>query len=124
MIRASLFTTRTFKAWLSQLNPITSRSAASQSASTMKFNSMDSATKQQYLADDPPTVVPLPIKPHFEALNDKEQRYAHFISRAAFAGTRIVLRQVSPESEPLYDFIISVHNACNGIFIGKEEVEQ
>ncbi|PGH30904.1 dipeptidyl-peptidase III [[Emmonsia] crescens] len=75
---------------------------------------MDAKTKQQYLADSPPTVVRLEIKPHFEALDDKQKRYAHFISRAAFQGTRITLRQVSPESEPIYDLIISLHRACNG----------
>jgi hypothetical protein len=36
------------------------------------------------------------------------------IYRACFAGTRIVLRQLSPESEPIYDFIIALHKHCNG----------
>lgn len=75
---------------------------------------MDAATRQQYLADDPPTIVPLTIKPHFEALDEKEQKYAHYISKACFAGTRVVLRQVSPESETIYDFIIAVHKSCGG----------
>jgi dipeptidyl-peptidase III len=77
-------------------------------------NAIDDVTLKQYLADDPPTVVPLAIKPHFEALNTKERTYAHYISRASFAGTRINLRQVSPESEPIYDFIIELHKVCNG----------
>jgi dipeptidyl-peptidase-3 len=34
--------------------------------------------------------------------------------RASFAGTRVVLRQVSPESEPIYDFIITLHKHCSG----------
>jgi dipeptidyl-peptidase-3 len=42
--------------------------------------SIDSATLQQYLADSPPSVVPLAIKPHFEALTDQEKLYAHHIS--------------------------------------------
>lgn len=42
---------------------------------------MDSKTKQLYLADAPPNVVKLEIKPHFEALTDKQKRYAHHISR-------------------------------------------
>jgi dipeptidyl-peptidase-3 len=42
--------------------------------------SIDSETLKQYLADSPPSVVPLAIKPHFEALNDKEKLYAHHIS--------------------------------------------
>lgn len=78
------------------------------------FEKLDEATIKQYLADDPPTVVPLAIKPHFEALSDKEKKYAHYISRASFAGTRINLRQVSPESEPIYDFILALHRHCNG----------
>lgn len=75
---------------------------------------MDAASRRQYLADDPPTIVPLAIKPHFEALDDKEQRYAHYISVGSFAGTRTVLRQISPESEAIYDFIVRVHVDCNG----------
>jgi dipeptidyl-peptidase-3 len=41
---------------------------------------IDKDILKQYLADDPPTVVPLAIKPHFEALNDEEKLYAHYIS--------------------------------------------
>jgi dipeptidyl-peptidase III len=101
----------------------------------MVHEKMDESVRKQYLADDPPTVVPLAIKTHFDALNDQEKkydgsaftlqcafadpnllhrRYAHYISRAAFAGTRINLRQVSPESETIYDFILTLHNSANG----------
>jgi len=75
---------------------------------------MDEGTLKQYLADDPPTVVCLAIKPHFEALSDNEKTYAHYISRACFSGTRINLRQVSPESEAIYDLIIGLHKSCDG----------
>lgn len=68
----------------------------------------------QYYADSPPTVVNLAIKPHFDALTDQQRLYAHHISRAAFTGCRIILRQVSPESEPIFDFILSLYNACSG----------
>ena len=34
--------------------------------------------------------------------------------RACFAGTRIVLRQVSPESEHIYDFIVALHKHTKG----------
>lgn len=80
-------------------------------------NAMDDSTLKQYLADDPPTVVPLAIRPHFEALNNKEKKYAHYLSRASLAGTRINLRQVSPESEAIYDFILELHKACNGMLV-------
>lgn len=75
---------------------------------------MDETTLKQYLADDPPTIARLEIKPHFEALSKQEKKYAHFISRAAFAGTRVNLRQVSPESEPFYDFLLALHEASGG----------
>lgn len=75
---------------------------------------MDSTTLKQYLADDPPTVARLEIKPHFEALSQQEKKYSHFISRAAFAGTRVNLRQVSPESEDIYDFLLALHEASGG----------
>lgn len=41
--------------------------------------------------------------------------------RAAFLGTRITLRQVSPESEPIYDLIISLNRASNGDWKGLAE---
>jgi len=75
---------------------------------------MNAQELTHYLADQPPTVVRLEIEKHFEALNDKQKRYAHFISKASFAGTRIVLRQLSPESEPIYDLIISLHKSSGG----------
>ena len=34
--------------------------------------------------------------------------------RAAFIGTRIIFRQVSPESEAIYDLIIALYHSCNG----------
>ncbi|RAH84078.1 dipeptidyl peptidase [Aspergillus japonicus CBS 114.51] len=76
---------------------------------------MDDKVKQHYLADSPPSVVRLEIKTHFDTLKDaKLRKYAHYMSRAAFEGTRITLRQVSPESEPIYDLIVELHRACNG----------
>jgi dipeptidyl-peptidase-3 len=43
---------------------------------------MDPNVRKHYLADSPPSVVRLEIKPHFEALQDeKTKRYAHFMSR-------------------------------------------
>jgi dipeptidyl-peptidase-3 len=41
---------------------------------------MDPDTLKHYLADAPPSVVPLAIKPHFEALNDQEKLYSHYLS--------------------------------------------
>ena len=43
-------------------------------------NMLDQNALKQYLADSPPTVVPLSIKPHFDALSPSEKLYAHHIS--------------------------------------------
>ncbi|KAL8697595.1 MAG: hypothetical protein Q9224_002237 [Gallowayella concinna] len=75
---------------------------------------MDDHSLSQYYADAPPTIVSLPIKSHFEDLTDEQKLYAHHVSRAAFLGTRIVLRQVSPESEALFDLIMALQQAYPG----------
>uniref|UniRef100_A0A060T491 Dipeptidyl peptidase 3 n=1 Tax=Blastobotrys adeninivorans TaxID=409370 RepID=A0A060T491_BLAAD len=72
------------------------------------------STMSDYLADSDAPVVPLAVKPHFEALSAQEQRYAHHLSRASHYGTRVVLRQVSPESEHIYDLIVTIHSAIDG----------
>ncbi len=43
-----------------------------------------------------------------------DEDHADIRASAAFHGTRIVLRQVSAESEPIYDFIMSLHHVCKG----------
>jgi len=75
---------------------------------------MNAQERNAYLADAPPSIVRLEIEKHFTPLTDKQKRYAHFISKASFAGNRIVLRQVSPESEHIYDFIIALHKTSHG----------
>ncbi|TAQ88328.1 hypothetical protein B7494_g3334 [Chlorociboria aeruginascens] len=75
---------------------------------------MNAAELKNFLADSPPSAVTLEIKKHFDALSDTNKRYAHFISRAAFTGARIILRQVSPESEDIYDFIIELYQSSSG----------
>ena len=84
---------------------------ASISTTTMVSSSYD---KKAYYADHPPTVVRLEIKHHFDALNQQQKQYAHHLSRAAHAGTRVVLEQVSPESLPIYDLILDLHKTCDG----------
>jgi dipeptidyl-peptidase-3 len=75
---------------------------------------MNTQELKNFLADSPPSTVRLEIKKHFEALTDQQKRYAHFISRSSFTGTRISLRQTSPESENIYDFIIELYKSTNG----------
>ncbi|KAH0544774.1 hypothetical protein FGG08_001141 [Glutinoglossum americanum] len=59
-------------------------------------------------------VCSLDIKEPFDNLTLKEKLYAHHMARAAWHGTRIILRQVSPESIAIFDFILEVYRSCDG----------
>ncbi|KAG9238706.1 putative dipeptidyl peptidase 3 [Amylocarpus encephaloides] len=83
-------------------------------SSIQRHITMDAQELKHFLADSPPSTVSLVIKKHFDALTDQQARYAHYISRSAFTGTRITLRQVSPESESIFDFIVELYKSSNG----------
>lgn len=36
------------------------------------------------------------------------------MSRAAWGGTRIIFKQVSPEANAIFDFIMTLHDSCDG----------
>ncbi|KAJ8104069.1 peptidase family M49-domain-containing protein [Lipomyces tetrasporus] len=65
----------------------------------------------QLYADSKAPVSSLSAKMHFEKLTEKEKLYAHYFSKAAHYGTRIVLRQVSPASEQVFDLILKFYRA-------------
>ena len=48
---------------------------------TRQHLTMDAKDLSSYLADSPPTVVRLEIAKHFDALTDRQKRYAHYISK-------------------------------------------
>ncbi|PVH84998.1 dipeptidyl peptidase III [Cadophora sp. DSE1049] len=56
----------------------------------------------------------LSIGAAFETLSDQEKLYAHYMSRAAWHGTRIILRQVSPESEGIFNLLMEIHSLISG----------
>ncbi|KAG1070984.1 hypothetical protein G6F42_026071 [Rhizopus arrhizus] len=53
-----------------------------------QFASM-STLSQRYFADENAPYSLLEAKPFFETLTAKEQKYAHFMSRAAFEGSHL-----------------------------------
>ncbi|KAK9324302.1 peptidase family M49-domain-containing protein [Lipomyces orientalis] len=65
----------------------------------------------QLYADSKAPVSALSAKLHFEKLTETEKLYAHYFSKAAHYGTRIVLRQVSPASEQVFDLILTFYRA-------------
>ncbi|KAF8474662.1 peptidase family M49-domain-containing protein [Kalaharituber pfeilii] len=89
---------------------------------TLKPSILRFSQAQSYLADSPPTICRLEVEPHFSNLQPNEKLYAHYISRAAFLGTRITMRQISPESEAIYDLIVGLYKAVEGDWdkLGKE----
>jgi hypothetical protein len=56
----------------------------------------------------------LSIKAVFERLSQNEKLYAHRLSQAAWHGSRIIMRQTSPEGTGIFDFILELHKACDG----------
>ncbi|KAI0389094.1 dipeptidyl peptidase III [Xylariaceae sp. FL0594] len=41
-------------------------------------------------------------------------KYAHHLAKACWHGSRVMLRQTSPEAEGIYDFIMELHKGCDG----------
>ncbi|ATY58656.1 dipeptidyl peptidase III [Cordyceps militaris] len=77
------------------------------------------------------TTYQLNIQGIFDGLSPREKLYSHHLAQAAWHGSRIVLRQTSPESEGIFDFILELHKACKGDWsklanddgVGREDVE-
>ncbi|KAL8736416.1 MAG: hypothetical protein Q9166_000208 [cf. Caloplaca sp. 2 TL-2023] len=62
---------------------------------------------------------PLSIANAFDGLTSKEKLYSHYLARAAWSGTRIILRQVSPEANSIFDFIMELARCCEEQFSGR-----
>lgn len=60
-------------------------------------------------ADREAPIQMLSAKKYFENLTSKEQHYAHYMSKASHAGSRITMRQVSPYSEKIFDTVMGIH---------------
>ncbi|KAL2850880.1 dipeptidyl peptidase III [Aspergillus pseudodeflectus] len=61
-----------------------------------------------------PVVFQLCVASAFDGLAKHERLYAHWMAKAAWRGTRIILRQVSPEANGVFDLIISLYRSCQG----------
>ncbi|KAI1754488.1 peptidase family M49-domain-containing protein [Xylaria castorea] len=56
----------------------------------------------------------LEIASLFSNLSEQQKQYSHYMARAAWSGARIILRQVSPESLAIFDFIMRLREFCDG----------
>ena len=62
----------------------------------------------------PAPVHRLDIAAAFDGLDHRSQLYAYHLSRAAWHGARIIMRQVSPEAEGIFDLILELYRVCSG----------
>lgn len=60
----------------------------------------------------------LSVEAAFNQLDPREKLYAHHMAKAAWSGTRILHRQVSPESSGIFDFIMRLYKACKTSYRG------
>ncbi|ORZ19820.1 dipeptidyl peptidase III [Absidia repens] len=81
-------------------------------------------TASRYLADQKAPFSRLEAKPFFDSLDNKEKLYAHYMSRAAFEGTRIILNQTNPHAESIYDLIVKVFSNKQGQLVDVKELEK
>ncbi|KAJ8131320.1 hypothetical protein O1611_g2308 [Lasiodiplodia mahajangana] len=61
-----------------------------------------------------PPAQQLAVKDVFQQLSDRQKLYAHHMSRAAWNGSRIIMRQTSPEATEIFDFIVAIYRSCDG----------
>ena len=54
----------------------------------------------------------------FNGLSGKAKLYAHHMAKAVWSGTRIILRQVSPESNGVFDLLMEMHRDCHNSYEG------
>ncbi|MCJ1326550.1 hypothetical protein MMC10_003215 [Thelotrema lepadinum] len=66
------------------------------------------------LVQETPHVHLLSVGARFLDLSKEEKLYAHFLSRAAWYGARIILHQTSPESNSIFDLIIRLYAHSQG----------
>ncbi|ODV84671.1 hypothetical protein CANARDRAFT_8252 [[Candida] arabinofermentans NRRL YB-2248] len=84
---------------------------------------------ENYYADSKAPITNLTAKKFFEQLTEKEKLYAHYMSKAGHWGSRVVLRSVSPESETIFDLILTIHKVIKGDYtslkshLGEEAVQ-
>ncbi|KAH8427049.1 dipeptidyl peptidase III [Aspergillus melleus] len=63
-----------------------------------------------------PQIYTLSVAAAFHGLDRRQQLYAHHMAKAAWSGTRIILRQVSPEANDIFDFIMALYRDCDGVW--------
>lgn len=74
-----------------------------------------SSLSSRYFADENSPFSLLEAKPFFDSLTLKEKKYAHYMSRASFEGTRIIIAQTNPGAIAIYDLILNTFSTQDGM---------
>ncbi|KAJ5338972.1 hypothetical protein N7452_005700 [Penicillium brevicompactum] len=61
-----------------------------------------------------PQIFQLSVGTAFSGLGSQQKLYAHYMSKAAWGGSRIIFKQVFPEANLIFDFVMALHNSCDG----------
>lgn len=80
---------------------------------------MDELTKKLHVLTAHTPICRLEVGEAFSGLTDKEKRYAHFLSRASWAGAHIVLRQISQEAPIIFDMLQHLFSEDPGALVQK-----
>jgi dipeptidyl-peptidase-3 len=72
------------------------------------LNTLKPLKLQNYIIKQKPPILKLDVTKAFDQLSEQEKLYAHFISKACWAGYEIVLQQSSLESQVIFNMITSV----------------
>lgn len=74
--------------------------------------SIDEATRKFHTLCDNAPVCKLDAMAALSALTEKERLYTHWMSKACWQGSLVVLDQVSPESPKIFDMLQKLFTAC------------
>lgn len=78
---------------------------------------MSQSLHTRYLAEEQTPYSRLEAKPFFDTLSDKEKHYAHYMARASFAGTRVILETTNPAAVKIYDLILKIFTGDDGAMV-------
>jgi dipeptidyl-peptidase III len=76
------------------------------------------------LADRQAAVARLEAKNFFEQLTKNEKLYAHYMAKASFAGSRIILAQTNPHGPEIFDLIQSVFTTKDGRMVDIDQLQK
>lgn len=91
---------------------------------TARYHTRMTSLSERYFADETTPFSRLEAKPFFETLSSKEKQYAHYMSRAAFEGTRIIITQTNPGALAIYDLILKSFSDDKGNMIEVETLRK